>query len=445
MKTLKEDPDCESRFVLRRSREGAKYKHQPQHASKPMQIMKIHRNLWLALSMALLLAIPSIGRSQYNQVPAAINYQGRLTDMQTDPLPSGYYEIEFRIWDDAASSQPADLIWGRTFPVHVVTNGLFNILLTDGGGSVNSPTTPTNTLLSAFGASAPSGMVSRYLGLTITVSNYVTVPVSEQKEISPRQQLASAPFAIQAQTAFGVVGSVVSTANLMAFAVTTDKIASNNVTSGSLAEGAVTTTKIADNAVTTAKITNSAVTVAKLNIDGDIHLNDHTIYLRGSSDTNHGLTWTNSFGGQSLDGPVLFGYEAGVLGTSTSGIQKAALTWKSDQSVTANGSLTATNGAVSIFGALQPNVAKNVPHTATTDGFVIVTALNRFIRFQLWPVGASTNSTTSIDQTEYHNVAGANTFTMAMPVAKGETWQLTDINNFTTSTYLNIYWRPLGK
>ena len=42
-------------------------------------------------------------------------------------------------------------------------------------------------------------MTDRYLGLTITVSNGVNIV--SQSEISPRQQLASAPYAVQAQTA----------------------------------------------------------------------------------------------------------------------------------------------------------------------------------------------------------------------------------------------------
>ena len=60
----------------------------------------------MALSAALLLAAPFAARSQ-NQVPAAINYQGRLTDTLGNPLGSGYYEIEFRIWDDAVQTAPA--------------------------------------------------------------------------------------------------------------------------------------------------------------------------------------------------------------------------------------------------------------------------------------------------------------------------------------------------
>jgi len=375
---------------------------------------------------ALLLAVPFIARAEI-QIPAAINYQGKLTDELGNALTNGYYVIEFRIWKDPTQTGVSELAWGRSFPVYVVTGGLFSVLLSN-DGSTNSDG-GSGDLLTAFGGP------SRYLGLTVrqNPSGTVATPL----EIKPRQQLVSAPFTIQAQianTANTVAHGGVGNASLAAGSVTTAKIASGNVTADSLASNAVITIKIAD----------GAVTAAKLDIDGDLHMNSHQLYLWNGADTNHGIGYKDSLGSQTINGPFVYGFQGGALGT-TSGGQKAALTWKSDQSVTANGALTVTNGAVSMFGALQANVVKNIPHAATTDGFVIVTALNRFIRFQIWPVGALTNSTPTIDQTEYHNAVGANTFTMAMPVAKGETWQLTDINNFTSSTYLNIFWRPLGK
>src|SRR5262245_58885912 len=73
----------------------------------------------LALGAALLLFIPLAVRSQ-NQIPAAINYQGRLTDTLGNPVASGYYELEFRLWDDATQAGAGNLVWGRSFPLHVV-------------------------------------------------------------------------------------------------------------------------------------------------------------------------------------------------------------------------------------------------------------------------------------------------------------------------------------
>lgn len=74
----------------------------------------------------------------------------------------------------------------------------------------------------------------------------------------------------------------------------------------------------------------------KLDIAGNIKLNNNIIYLRGNYDYNHGLRWCSSsvpFGGiTTSDGPVLFGWNGGVLG-STAGGQKVALRWNSNQQV----------------------------------------------------------------------------------------------------------------
>jgi len=62
---------------------------------------------------------------------------------------------------------------------------------------------------------------------------------------------------------------------------------------------------------------------------GTFRLNDKIMYLRGGTDTNQGLGWfgtLNSFAGFVPDGPVLFGYGGGALGTTEFG-QSEALSW----------------------------------------------------------------------------------------------------------------------
>ncbi|HOB98830.1 MAG TPA: hypothetical protein PKM43_08820, partial [Verrucomicrobiota bacterium] len=115
----------------------------------------------------------------------------KATDNLGNAVKSGYYEIQFRIWNDATKNETANYIWGRTFPLHVVTNGMFNVLLTNDGDVPGSPA--VNSILEAFAGT------DRYLGLTITRNpdGAVTSPV----EISPRQKLATAPYAIHAHQA----------------------------------------------------------------------------------------------------------------------------------------------------------------------------------------------------------------------------------------------------
>jgi len=325
--------------------------------------------------------------------------------------------------------------WGRSFPLHVVTNGLFNVLLTDDGGPLADG--GTNSILEAFGGS------SRYLGLTITQNPLGTV--QNPSEIKPRQQLVSAPFTIQAHTANHVAANGVDSMSLSNASVTTEKIApgsvistniaSNAVISSKIADNAVIEAKIADNAVTTNKIADGAVTSAKLNIDGDYHLNNHTIYLRDASDTSHGLTWTNSFGGQSLDGPVLFGNGSGALGTTLNG-RKAALTWGNDQSVTIKGTLSVEGGSTS-FGTLT-NLTLGTAYTAPCDGFVTFHAYQGGAGFTLWDAVGNV----LLSDSYYYNVLSGDTAWFTMPVAKGEHFRWSSPSPGSNVRY---WWRPIGK
>lgn len=145
------------------------------------------------LTLLCLLAAPAPATAQ-SGIPAAINYQGKLTDNLGNPVASGYYEVSFRIWDHPTQAATGNYLWGRTFPLNVVTNGMFNVLLTDDGSQFNSPATPkVASLLQAFEGA------DRYLGLAVSrnPAGQVTTPV----EISPRQQLVTAPFAIHAYSA----------------------------------------------------------------------------------------------------------------------------------------------------------------------------------------------------------------------------------------------------
>jgi hypothetical protein len=63
----------------------------------------------------------------------------------------------------------------------------------------------------------------------------------------------------------------------------------------------------------------------KLDVAGNIKLNSNALYLK--DDTYHGLKYTTSFAGSTLDGPVLFGYSNGALGTTGGTGNKLSLFW----------------------------------------------------------------------------------------------------------------------
>jgi hypothetical protein len=150
-----------------------------------MKTIRNAQNKLLLLPTLLLVFGAQLACAQLADVPGMINYQGRLSDNLGSPVPSGYYEVQFRIWSHPTRSEVGDFKWGRSLALHVVTNGIFNVLLSDDGGTIGGSTTK---LLDAF--SGPD----RYLGLTITkaLGQNITSPA----EISPRQQLVSAPYAI---------------------------------------------------------------------------------------------------------------------------------------------------------------------------------------------------------------------------------------------------------
>src|SRR5512138_126044 len=72
-------------------------------------------------------------------IPEMINYQGKITDTYGNPAKPGFYEGNFKIWSHLSSTEVGTYVWGRSFAFHVVTNGLFNVMLSDDGGQVDTP------------------------------------------------------------------------------------------------------------------------------------------------------------------------------------------------------------------------------------------------------------------------------------------------------------------
>jgi len=127
--------------------------------------------------------------AQTTSVPPLVNYQGKLTDSGGNPITNPTRRIEFRIWDIAVSSSPAadeatHCIWGpQAFDTVPIIAGQFNVILgtTDSKG---------RSITDGFGSK------DRYLGMVVGVPG-ATLDVNN--EIAPRQQILSAPFAVQAK------------------------------------------------------------------------------------------------------------------------------------------------------------------------------------------------------------------------------------------------------
>jgi hypothetical protein len=137
----------------------------------------------------------------------------------------------------------------------------------------------------------------------------------------------------------------------------------------------LTTASLADNSVTAAKLANDSSSLSKvtagsmavngpnvgigtssptdaLDVEGDVRLNTHDLLFAQGADRFHGLGWYGGgkeFAGANVDGPVLYGFGGGGLGT-TSGTTNLALRWTGSGNVGINKNNPATaldvNGTV---------------------------------------------------------------------------------------------------
>lgn len=107
----------------------------------------------------------------YASVPGLINYQGKLTDANGEPLVTGEYNLTFKIYEsiDAETAK-----WSEVHSAVPVVKGFFNVIL---GGVA--------PITSAFD----------------TENAYLEITVNDGAPISPRQRVLSSPYALHAEYA----------------------------------------------------------------------------------------------------------------------------------------------------------------------------------------------------------------------------------------------------
>ncbi len=107
-------------------------------------------------------------------VPPLINYQGTLTGAGGQPIPNSTKMLEFKIYDAASGGI---MVWGpQIFNSVPVINGQFNVIL-------GTTDTSGRSIADAFNSN------ERFLGITVDDS---------ETELTPRQQILSAPYSLQA-------------------------------------------------------------------------------------------------------------------------------------------------------------------------------------------------------------------------------------------------------
>ncbi len=105
----------------------------------------------------------------YAEVPRLIRFQGKVTDIEGAPL-NGSYNITFRVYD---AESGGTLMWSETQSAIPVNSGIFTVLL----GNVAS------------------------LDLAFDIPYWLSMEVSDDGEMSPRQQITSVGYAIRAEVA----------------------------------------------------------------------------------------------------------------------------------------------------------------------------------------------------------------------------------------------------
>jgi hypothetical protein len=135
----------------------------------------MRRIVWI-LAVGILIAILWTGCAP---VEPQMSYQGQLTDDSGVPVTDGDYQMTFRLYSDDADPV-GDAVWSETQTV-AVSDGLFNTTI-----GAASPITPS--------------IFAQQL--------WLGVEVDADGEMSPRQQLTGAPFAMSLVPGAAIQGTV---------------------------------------------------------------------------------------------------------------------------------------------------------------------------------------------------------------------------------------------
>lgn len=242
--------------------------------------MKTNRIALVSIAVLLLLSTPPALAAG---IGTAFTYQGRLD--RDGIVASGLYDFTFALFDNASGGAQQ----GGT----LVTNG---VQVADGAFTVTLD----------FGAVFQGA--SRWLAIAVRPNG-----TGAWTWLAPRQPLTPAPYAIYAPNAGSA--ALLGGQGAAAFAP---------------AAGSPAYVAKAGDTMTGALTVDRTVTAGGLALQGDAALNDHVLHLRSAADANHGLGWCgpgHPFAARTdIDGPVIYGWNSGALGTTVSG-EKVVLQW----------------------------------------------------------------------------------------------------------------------
>lgn len=285
------------------------------------------------LALGLLLTVVVVNAAS---VPGEVNYQGQILNAAGTPLATGNYTLTFTLFDAA---QGGVVVWGPyTNSAVAVVDGSFNVVL------------PARDYLSRTLAAA-----------AVNSPRFLELAVGNNPPIAPRQQLLSAPYALNSErmqgydwSAFfdnanpatgripgGRIADASITVNQLANnAVTSAKLADGSIVSADILDGSIATADLANNSVTSAKISSGQVTTAQI-LDGTVTSADIADATIAPADLADNSVTTAKI----ADGTI----QQSDLGTvyrltASDGSPTNALQINADGNVTVNGSLATTSG-----------------------------------------------------------------------------------------------------
>jgi hypothetical protein len=176
--------------------------------------------------------------SAFGQVPSLLSYQGRVTDASGNPIGAANPAnrlVTFKFYTASTGGSP---LYAES-QVVTIASGDFSVLIGNGSGIAGfpGPTSPASPIVPL--ATIITGPL--YLGITVDDGTEAVDP-----EISPRQQIVSAAYAIRAKQAERLVDLALAESMIADLAVSTNKLQASSVTTAKLADLSVTTGKLID-------------------------------------------------------------------------------------------------------------------------------------------------------------------------------------------------------
>lgn len=141
------------------------------------RLIKPTTQIFLLLLLVNFLNFFYLSNGTYAAVPHLINYQGKLTNSQGQPI-TGAVNVTFRIYDQESGGSP---LWTETYTGLTIDKGIFNVML----GGVTA------------------------LNLAFDKQYYLGIQVGSDTEMIPRQRLASSGYAVMSENTLSIPHGII--------------------------------------------------------------------------------------------------------------------------------------------------------------------------------------------------------------------------------------------